>query len=388
ADLDLCGCGGMRAAVSPHRFLYRARLPGGGTVSLFKVLLTNVCVNDCIYCAHQAGRDIPRTSFAPEELARLFLEMYERRLARGLFLSSGIGVDASRTMEAMLKTAEILRRKRGFSGYIHLKILPGAGYDCVEEACRLASRVSINMEAPTKEHLARLSRRKDLLGDILRRMERVKEIISRQENLVPSGQTTQFVVGAAGETDRDILATAVSLYRDMRLKRVYFSAFRPVADSPSEGIPPAPPLREHRLYQADWLIREYGFPPDEVLRALDENGNLPLESDPKLALARRQPWRFPVDVNRAGYGELIRVPGIGPATAKRIITARRESRIASVAQLRRLGVTVGRALPFIHVSGLLEHERQLALFPEDTPHTDSAGDPSLPAPLMLAQSPT
>jgi len=363
AQFDVCGYTGIRhTSNSPLRFIHRAALPGGGSVCLFKVLLTNVCTNDCAYCANQIGRDSRRASFKPEELAKLFMQLYTKRLVRGLFLSSAIAGNASQTMESMIKTVEILRHRYEFKDYIHLKILPGASLDCVEEGCKLATRVSVNIEAPTAQHLAKLSSKKDLYQGILEPMRWVKQLIATNEQLVPSGQTTQFVVGAAGETDRDILTTTGALYREMELRRVYFSAFRPVSGSRLEGLHPAFPMREHRLYQADWLLRVYGFPQQEIELALGEKGNLPLTKDPKLAIAQKQPWLFPVDINRASYDELLRVPGIGPVSAGRIIEARSEHSIFSLEQLKKMGALTKRALPFIWFQGMLPWEKQSSFY--------------------------
>ena len=364
AEYDVCGHSSLGLGSSnPLRFIHRAALPGGGSVCLFKVLLTNVCVNDCAYCVNQIGRDVRRRSFQPEELAKVFMELHRRKLVRGLFLSSGIGQNPSQTMESMVKTVEILRYRYEFKGYIHLKILPGASLDCVAEGCKLASRVSINMEAPTPRHLAKLSSRKDLADGIVDRMRWVKKLITTGEGLVPSGQTTQFVVGAAGETDQDILHTTEALYNEIDLKRVYFSAFRPVRNSRLEGVRPAPPLRQHRLYQADWLFRVYGFSPQELELAVDNGANLRLNRDPKLVIAQKQPWLFPVDVNTASYNELLRVPGIGPVSASRIVDARREHSIFSLQQLRKMGVATRRAVPFIWFQGMLDWEKQSSFLP-------------------------
>ena len=362
AQFDVCSYNAATsfryANSSASRFIRRAAVPGGGSVPLFKVLLTNVCINDCAYCANRVGRDSPRFSFQPDELAKLFMELHTKRLVQGLFLTSGIAGNPSRTQEAMIKTVEILRHYYGFEGYIHLKILPGAPFDCVEEGCKLASRVSLNMEAPTTEHLARLSAKKNLYRDIVERMRWIKQLMATEERLVPSGQTTQFVVGAAGETDRDILRTTGALYREMELRRVYFSAFRPVRGSPLERLSPASPKREHRLYQADWLLRVYGFSPQEIELALGERGNLPLTKDPKLVIAQKQPWLFPVDVNRASYDELLRVPGIGHLSARRIIEARSEHSIFSLEQLKKMRVVTEQAAPFIWFQGTLTWEKQ------------------------------
>jgi putative DNA modification/repair radical SAM protein len=361
ARFDSCGCGGAGStAKSPLSIVHNAALPGGGCMPILRVLMTNVCLNDCAYCVNQVSRDIPRCSFHPEELARLFMELYTKRLVQGLFLSSGIGSDTSRTMESMINAVEILRYRYKFRGYIHLKILPGAGFDFIEAGCRLATRVSVNIEAPTSQHLARLSRKKDLHNGIIERMRWVKKITSQNDSLVPSGQTTQFVVGAAGETDRDILCASKNLYNDVGLRRVYFSAFRPINNSSLENLNPTPPMREHRLYQADWLLRVYGFSPPDLELALDKNDNLSIMKDPKLVIAQKQPWLFPVDINRVGYEELIRVPGIGPVSAKRIIETRRGHSIFLTQQLQKMGVVMKQALPFIRFKGMSHDEKQLS----------------------------
>lgn len=365
AQFDVCGYDGMRSGVSsPLRFIHRAALPGGGSACLFKVLLTNVCVNDCAYCVNQIGCDGPRRSFQPDELAKLFMELHRRKLVHGLFLSSGIGLNASQTMESMINTVEILRYRYEFKGYIHLKILPGVSFDCVAEGCKLASRVSINMEAPTPRHLAKLSSQKDLNRDIVERMRWVKQLLTTDEGLVPSGQTTQFVVGAAGETDQDILNTTEALYHDIDLRRVYFSAFRPVRGSRLEWLRPVSPLRQHRLYQADWLIRVYGFSPQELELAVGKDGNLRLNRDPKFVIAQKQPWLFPIDVNTASYDELLRVPGIGPVSARRIIGARKEHSIFSLQQLKKMGISTKRVVPFIWFQGMLAWEKQTSFLPQ------------------------
>jgi putative DNA modification/repair radical SAM protein len=366
AQFDTCGYSSPRQkdTNSPLKFIYRAALPEGGSVCLFKVLLTNVCVNDCAYCVNQCGRDIPRSTFQPDELAGTFMELHRRRLAHGLFLSSGIGINPSQTMEAMVKTVQILRKRYEYKGYVHLKILPGARFDCVEEACKVANRVSLNMEAPTVHHMVKLSHKKDLFNDIVERMRWVKQLTKGDSKLAPSGQTTQFVVGAADESDRDILRTTDGLYREIGLRRAYYSAFQPVSRSRLEGHAPTPLIREHRLYQVDWLLRVYGFPLKEVELALDDAENLPLKKDPKLLIAQRQPWLFPVDVNRAGRDDLLRVPGIGPVSADRIIKTRKDSRINSITQMQKMGVVTKRAIRYIWFQGMLEYEKQLAFIPE------------------------
>lgn len=368
ARFDVCGYSGLRdarlTAASPARFIYKSALPDGRTACLFKVLLTSVCTNDCSYCVNQAGRDIPRTWFQPEELAQVFMELHRRRLVQGLFLSSGIAGSATKTMESMVKTVEILREWHDFQGYVHLKVLPGASFDYVEQACKIANRVSVNIEAPTERHMARLTSKKAIYDDIVERMRWMREVLSSNQGAAPSGQTTQFVVGASGETDRDILRTTSALYREVDLRRAYFSAFQPVPRTLLEGIPAAPPMRQHRLYQADWLLRIYRFTPHEVELALGADQNLPLKRDPKVMIALRQPWLFPVDVNTAGYDELLRVPGIGPISAGRIVEARRDFSITSLDQLRKMGAVTKRAVSYVRYQSMLSEEKQACFLPQ------------------------
>ncbi|MEW6189466.1 MAG: putative DNA modification/repair radical SAM protein, partial [Actinomycetota bacterium] len=325
-----------------------AVLPDGRNVLLLKVLMTNACENDCFYCANRCSRDFPRLSFRPEELAELFMSLYHNRRVQGLFLSSAISRGSAATMEKMIKTAEILRLKHKFGGYIHLKILPGASFDYVQRAVELASRVSVNLEAPSKGRLLKITSSKDFENDLLLRMKWVKSLTS-QENFLPAGQTTQFVVGAADESDREILETTDYLYREVNLTRAYFSAFQPLKDTPLEEHPPTPLMREHRLYQADFLLRRYGFKFNEIV--FDERGNLPLDMDPKMAWVLKHPREFPVEINKADGNTLLRVPGIGPKSAARIIKARAKNKFYTLDELKEVGVVVKRAAPFILIDG-------------------------------------
>jgi len=329
----------------------------GRPIPVLKILLTNACENDCYYCGTRAGRDFRRTAFQPDELARLFDQLHRASAVQGLFLSSGVVGRGDYTQERLVATAEILRSRYGFRGYIHLKLMPHAGPAAVEQAMRLANRVSVNLEAPTPERLARLSRAKDLDADLLAPL-RVAKAIAEERGLRVS-RTTQFVVGAAGESDRELLLRSQELYRELGLARVYYSAFRPVPDTPLENLPPTPPIRQHRLYQADFLLRQYGFSADEL--PFDEHGNLPADQDPKLLWALRHPERFPVEVNRAGRHELLRVPGIGPRSAERILAARRQGRLRSLRALSVLGVDTRRAAPFVLLEGR-RPPRQLELW--------------------------
>lgn len=352
ARYDLCGeaCGteAHRIRGDMDRWIYPAVLPDGQRVALLKILLTNVCTRDCAYCANRAGRDCPRTGFTPEELARTFVAMWQKGLVKGLFLSSGVGFNPQRTMDRILATAEIIRKRYRFPGYIHLKILPGADPAQVEYAGRLAQRVSINLEVPSAVYLSRLAPHKDP-DELLAPLRLIAKLRKRDPTWAPAGATTQFVVGAAEESDRDLLTTVASLYERVGLRRAYFSAFQPVPDTPLESHPPTPLWREHRLYQSDFLMRQYGFTLEEL--PFDERGFLPREADPKYAWAQCHPELFPVEINTADRELLLRVPGIGPRSADRIIRWRRQAKLRSLADLRRTGAVVQRAAPFILLDG-------------------------------------
>ena len=344
--------------------IYEARA-SGRPVRLLKILLTSACERDCFYCPFRAGRSFRRATFRPDELARLFAEMHRRGLVDGLFLSSGIIGGGLRTQDRLLATVELLRRRYDYRGYIHLKLMPGAEPDQIREAMRWADRISINLEAPNPERLARLAPHKAFAAELEAALTTAGRI-RREELPSPPGSgrwpslTTQFVVGAAGESDRELLQTVARLHREIGLARAYFSSFHPVPDTPLEGLPPAPPQRAHRLYQAEWLLRVYGFRLEEL--PFDEQGNLPLDEDPKLAWARRALRERPVEVLRASYEELIRVPGIGPKAARAILRARREGRLSQPEHLSALGVSLRRAAPFLLLRGRrLPHPLQLPL---------------------------
>jgi putative DNA modification/repair radical SAM protein len=354
AQYDLCGeaCGtdAARKKDDLRRWIYPAVLPDGKRVFMLKILQSNVCQKDCYYCANRASRDFRRVSFAPEELARAFDQMHRKGLVKGLFLSSGVCGDAGRTMDQMIATVELVRKRYAFSGYVHLKILPGATFAHVERAVQLATRVSINLEAPNAERLARIAPRKDFAANLLQPMHWTKGLIEASGGrLVPAGQTTQFVVGAAGESDREILITTARLYKEIRLARAYFSAFQPVVDTPLEGHSPTPPLREHRLYQSDWLLRQYDFTFEDLI--FDKAGNLPREADPKMIWAQVHPERFPIEVNRASREELLRVPGLGPRSVARILRLRHQGTFRTLTDLKKTGAVASRAAPFILLDG-------------------------------------
>jgi predicted DNA-binding helix-hairpin-helix protein len=350
---DLCGTAPVHMRRHAGRYrsvppgIYPAVMPGGKMSCLFKVLLTNVCANDCAYCQNRLGGRGREASFRPEELARAFTQLNYRGLAHGLFLSSGIPGDPDATMRDMVDVLEILRQKRGFKGYIHVKILPGASRAAVERACQLADRASINLELPNPERLSAASARKNFHDHLLSRLAWLGEI--HRGGLLKGGLTTQFVVGAAGESDAEIISTLDAAYGNHSLRRAYFSSFNPLPGTPWEDKPPTSTLREHRLYQADFLHRLYGFGWNEI--PLDDKGALLLEKDPKTAWADAHPEFFPVEVNRCDREALLRVPGIGPAASERIIKAREQCRLRDLGQLRKLGAVASRAAPYVLLDG-------------------------------------
>ncbi len=363
ARFDLCGsCGGeeSRKRHPQGGWIYPVSLPGSGRkVNILKILLSNDCMHNCLYCANREGRDHPVTSFSAEELSSLFWHLYQKGMVKGLFLSSAVDRSPSWTMNEMLKVAEILRYRLHFSGYLHLKILPDVSNDYLEEAVKLATRVSVNLEAPTPQSLHQIAPQKNFSG-IWRKFEWFK---SRKEKGIsaPAGVTTQLVVGGGKETDREIIYTASQLYERFSLARVYYSAFQPVADTPLSYQPPVSTWREHRLYQADFLLRRYNFSFEELI--FDEEGNFPLSLDPKALWAHNHPEFFPVEINSAPWEVLIRVPGIGTTSARRIINLRRKSAFRDPKALSRLGVRTDKALPFILLNGKkVKRAEQLSLF--------------------------
>jgi len=362
---DLCSSSASKRRVSGNNRVgapapagvCKAFGPDGRCISLLKVLYTNSCIHDCKYCPNSTSCPNSRKAeFEPEELAKLFMNYYVRNYVEGLFLSSGVGGDSDKSVERIIDCARLIRRKYKFAGYMHLKVLPGVSREHVNQLSELADRVSINVEAPSKVRMHELSSTKDYNIDIERRLGWLGE--KTRSGQIVSGHTTQFVLGANGESDYEYLKKMKWLYNDHALKRAYFSAFDPVPKTPLEKSAKVPLLREHRLYQADWLLRIYKFGFNEVTSVLDDNGFLPIGVDPKEAFARANPERFPVDVNRSSLDELLRVPGIGPVSAKRIVgLQRRRKRIKKTEELSRMGVVVKRAAPFIEVEGA----RQLSL---------------------------
>lgn len=364
--------------------------PDGRCVSLLKILLTNFCIYDCAYCVNRVSSNVQRARFSVEEVVALTMDFYKRNYIEGLFLSSGIIRNADYTMEQMAEIARVLREERRFSGYIHLKTIPEASPELLALAGRHADRLSINIELPTEAGLASFAPEKSLpsirgaMGELRWRIEEAKEARTshpdpdapsspaaaaappapalrgrraRAPRFAPAGQSTQMIVGADGASDNQILSAADNLYGNYRMRRVYYSAFSPIPDA-SKALPlQAPPLaREHRLYQADWLLRFYGYGVEEITDTT-QGGMLDLDIDPKMAWAIRHPERFPVDLNIAPKELLLRVPGLGVRNVKRVLMARRHGRLR-VADVARLRAPMSKLLPFVQ---LADHHPRRAL---------------------------
>ncbi|MCX8618231.1 putative DNA modification/repair radical SAM protein [Gilliamella sp. B2923] len=327
----------------------------GRCVSLLKIMLTNYCMFDCAYCINRQSNDIPRAGFTPKELADLTIEFYRRNYIEGLFISSGIVRSPDHTMEKMIRVVKILRNEYHFNGYIHMKAIPGASNELITEAGLLVDRMSVNLEIATEKNLKLLAPDKDhqsiyqpmrhIQQNLLENIEDRKKIKSTPK-FVPAGQSTQVIIGATDETDNQILQLTAKLYKRPSMKRVYYSGFIPVNsyDSRLPVVQEVPRVRENRLYQADWLLRFYGFDVNEIVN--EQYPDLDLTVDPKLAWAIRNPQCFPVDVNRDSYQKILRVPGIGVKSAKMIVLARRHRKL-NLEALKRIGVVLKRAQFFI-----------------------------------------
>ncbi len=335
---------------NPAPGVYRSALPNGKYINLMRVMFTDFCKMDCAFCPNSHWVPRKRYAFKVDELANAFMEMYRRHTVSGLFLSSGVAGTGSETTEKLIKVVDLIRNRHGFRGYIHMKVMPGTEEQYVEEAYRLGTRLSINLEAPNSALMSKLSAMKELERDMLAPMQWIDRL-TRSGTNGAVGQATQLVVGAADETDWDIFQRIDQLYGQWALKRVYYAAFRPVRHTPLEEHPPTPLQREHRLYQVDWLKRVYGYSNDELKLAFADNGLLPLDLDPKTSIAVSGLESFPLDVNAASRDELLRVPGVGPTSVRRILANRRLHSIDTWRDLQAMGVVRKRAWLFLSLPG-------------------------------------
>ena len=322
------------------------RDPSGRPMALFRLLQSNSCEWDCPYCPLRRSNDIERATLTPEELATTFMERHTAGAVQGLFLSSAVDGGVRPAMARMLDTVELLRIRFAYTGYVHLKLMPGARPDEVERAAILADRVSINLEAPNGERMKRISPERRW-STILEPMAYARQ--QQEVGNLPSGQATQLVVGASGESDREIFAATSRMYREFKLRRVYFNAFRSQPNTPMAGHESTPFVRQQRLQEADWLVRHYGFDASELPFEADDN--LSLQLDPKFAWALQHPERFPVEVQTADREVLLRVPGIGPISVERILAMRGAVRFRELQHLRKLGVVVDKARHFVTLDG-------------------------------------
>lgn len=350
--------GGLGNASSSPVGICHSWAADGRCISLLKVLFTNYCIYDCAYCINRCSNDTPRTAFTVDEIVDLTIGFYRRNYIEGLFLSSGVLKSPDYTMELLLQVVKKLRNEQRFNGYIHLKVIPGASQRLIQEAGNFADRLSVNIELPSEEGLKRLApgkRREDILspmayiGQAIQVYGEEKKHFKHVQTFSPAGQSTQLIVGASPEPDHQILRLAEQLYQRVKLKRVYYSAYVPVNSNPLLPALTMPPLRrENRLYQADWLLRFYRFRADEILEP--NQPNLETELDPKTSWALRHLERFPIEVNRADYETLLRVPGLGLKSAERIIASRRTARL-SFSDLDKMGVVMKRARYFLTCQG-------------------------------------
>lgn len=334
----------------------------GRCISLLKILLTNDCIYDCTYCVNRVTNNVDRATFTPEEVSELTIEFYRRNYIEGLFLSSAVNISPNHTMENIYKTLLIIRNKYNFGGYVHVKVIPGADPEIIRKTGFLADRMSVNIELPSRESLKLLAPQKKA-EKLLLPMNQIKtetqinqeerkkyKSVKNIKSFVPGGQSTQLIIGATNDTDSTILNLSQSLYDKMSMKRVFFSAYMPVISSPNlPAISTSPPLkREHRLYQADWLMRFYQFKSDELFTETERN--LDLEFDPKLTWAFRNINKFPIEINKASYEDLLRIPGFGVLTVQRIIRERKAA-LLSYDSLKKMRTALNRAKYFITVNG-------------------------------------
>ena len=343
-----------------------ALLPNGKQISLLKTLLSSACERNCYYCGFRSGRDFRRIHMNPDEMAQSFILAHRAGIVQGLFLSSGVTGSGVHSQDNLIATVEILRKKYHFTGYIHLKLMPGSEYAQVERSMHLANRISLNLESPNLSRLEMLAPKKAFFDELLQPLKWVDEIRKTKPAYLgfngrwPS-MTTQFVVGAVDETDLELLSTTATLQNELHLGRVYYSAFRPVPDTPFENVSPTPAIRQHRLYQASFLLRDYGFDLED-LPFEPASGNLPSTIDPKLAWANQNLSGRPLELNQADRHDLLRLPGIGPRKAESILQARRKGLFHNVEILKSLGIDLSRISPFILIDGK-QPNQQLSLWP-------------------------
>jgi len=355
AQYDLaCACGTRedehRKRSTQGKWIYPVTLPNGGTSVLFKTLISNICSNDCKYCPLRTDQDVRRCTLSEEEIVNTFLDYFRRREVFGLFLTSGVLGTPDATMERLNGIARILRYKRDFRGYIHLKVIPGASANAIEEAVSLSTAVSLNIETPGANHLAKLSSRKHFIKDIVEPIKLISRLTGRGNKYSRVKQTTQFVVGAADETDSEIVRYMFGLYDRLNLKRIYFSAYQKglghhSIDEHKNQNPSQVFMREHRLYQVDFLMRKYGFTESDI--CFDTMGNLSLEIDPKEHWAKLHPGSFPVDINKASKYQLLRVPGLGDITVSRILDHRKTAKIKSIDDIGRVAGRLKKANEYL-----------------------------------------
>ena len=357
---------------NPLPGVYKASMPNGKTISLLRVMFTDFCKMDCHFCPNSHWVPRKRFAFKREELARTFMELHQRHTVDGLFLSSGVAGTGSKTTAKLIDVVQIIRERYGFKGYIHMKVMPGTERQYVEAAHKLGTRLSVNIETPTAGRMRTLSKMKDLDRDILAPMEWINDL-NREKTGGAVGQATQFVVGAANESDREIFHRVDQLYGEWNLKRAYYSNFQPVPYTPLEEHPATSMTRSHRLYQMDWLKRIYKFSNEEIELAFDESGHLSMDQDPKTVIALENLDAFPIDINHSTKEQLLRAPGVGPTSVDRILRQRRQHSIDSWRDLRLMGVNKKRAWPFLVFPGHRPpkaKQLRLDLFREPGPETN------------------
>ena len=335
---------------NPMPGVYKASMPNGKTISLMRVMFTDFCKMDCHFCPNSHWVPRKRFAFKREELASAFMELHRRHTVDGLFLSSGVAGTGSKTTAKLIDVVQIIRKKYGFKGYIHLKVMPGVEREYVEAAHKLGTRLSVNIETPSVDRMRTLSKMKELERDILAPMEWIDDL-NRERTGGAVGQVTQFVVGAANESDKEVFQRIDQLYGDWNLKRVYYSNFQPIPYTPLEEHPPTSMTRSHRLYQMDWLKRIYKFSNEEIGMAFDESGFLSMDTDPKSVIALENLDAFPVDINHSTKDQMLRVPGLGPTAVDRILRQRRQHTVDSWRDLQAMGVVKKRAWPYLVFPG-------------------------------------